>query len=368
MSNTSPHILFDCLNIRRGGGVTVAARLIDRFSLRGWEVTVLVATSDVADTMAKIDGGKVIVVLRPHLVSQVKCLWFRHFGFSKFAMKLGTDLVFSFNYWTPYRGRQITYHINATPFFRFREIWKLVGLRRSIVQPLYSGLAVCKSTANYFESQYLMDLANRRYSNNINYPSVHYIGIDFPCNRPVRTNFSPGIITITSGGAHKRNDLVIELHRRLKSSGVEISLIIGGSREAIESSLSKSDLDYTREQESVRFIGYVSRSELYSQLSNATALVSCSEVESFFMVPLEAMSVGCPVICGRFASIEESVGTAGIVTKAGDITEMERWVVRLLDESVREKWSNDCLEWSKKFNAKDCSELIVSEVTRLVGA
>jgi len=144
-----------------------------------------------------------------------------------------------------------------------KEVRRLVGFSRAIVQPLYSSLAIKRSKANFFESQYLKHLAQERYNNIINNASVYYIGIDIPSKLPSRKSNKPSIITITSGGMHKRNDLVIELHRRLRSSGLDISLIIVGNNDAIKSSLSNEDNHYIESENSVESAGYLSREELW---------------------------------------------------------------------------------------------------------
>ena len=109
----------------------------------------------------------------------------------------------------------------------------------------------------------------------------------------------------------------------------------------------------------------MSRDELYTELCNATALVSCSEVESFFMVPLEAMAVGCPVICSDFSSIRESVGNAGIVCVPGDLADMEFWFKKLLNGEVRSCWSLKSIDWASKFDSSDCSQSIVDSVSEI---
>ena len=360
-------IVFDCLNIKRGGGETVALRLIEQFATDGFVVHAIIVAESLKANIELLSNDRITVHYFPVLASTIKCLSFRHVRFQNFVSELAGDIVFSFNYWTPWRGMQVTYHINATPFFPTKEVKRLVGTVRSVVQPLYSKLAITRSEINIFESYYLLDLAVNRYGKSqIVNPEVLYTGIDMPVQTQRRTNLIPRIISVTSGASHKRNDLVVELHRRLQSSGFDVELMFVGDEKAIEKSLRSIDVEYVRSSSLIRFLGYLSREKLYAELAEATVLVSCSEVESFFMVPVEAMAVGCPVICSDFSSIRESVGDAGIVTTAGDIDQMERWVIRLLDESVRDKWSSDCITWSKKFNAKDCSELIVSTVTSLV--
>ena len=367
MSESENTICFDCLNIKGGGGITVASRVVERFALRGWKVYVLVASDMLKSDIEALENNNISVHFVPEGGSTLNCIIYRYTRFSNFASRMNTDVVFSFNYWTPWHGLQVTYHINATPFFSVKKIQKLVGITRAIVQPYYSRLAIRKSTRNFFESKYLLSLANDRYGpDHIKDPLVRYIGIDTPGILPPRSRLKPTIISITSGATHKRNDLVVELHRRLNDRGIDVDLTFGGNRNAIEGSLSLADQNYVRSVGNVKFLGYVSRETLYKELANSTALVSCSEVESFFMVPLEAMSVGCPVICSNFTSIGESVGDAGIVCAAGDLEEMENWFIRLTDEMTRDHWSKKSIDWASGFTSTECSELIVDAVADVV--
>lgn len=367
MSDNPLTICFDCLNIKGGGGATVAGRLIQHFAASGWVVHVVVASDVLIKDIGQSDNEAINIHHLPALTSTVKCLIYRHTRFSKLAASVSADVVFSFNYWTPWKGLQVTYHINATPFFAQEKIRELVGLSRSLIQPYYSRLAVKNSDKNLFESEYLLALARERYrKSGIQQPYVRYIGIDSPKVLPDRTSNKASIISITSGAAHKRNDLVLELHRRLNRNGAAVDLLLGGNRDSIVSSLSTEDLEYVKDNQNVRFLGYVSRTVLYSELRNATALVSCSEVESFFMVPLEAMAVGCPVVCSNFSSIRESVGDAGIVCDAGDLVEMERQVTLLFNSETRSLWSQKSLDWASRFKSDDCAAKIQSSVSTLV--
>ena len=92
-------------------------------------------------------------------------------------------------------------------------------------------------------------------------------------------------------------------------------------------------------------------------------LVSFSELESFFMVPLEAMSTGCPSITTNVSSIVESVGDAGIIIDKGDVQAAKKKVISLLDLKTRESYSVKAQEWAASFEAEKCSDMIVQKVT-----
>ena len=195
-----------------------------------------------------------------------------------------------------------------------------------------------------------------------------YIGIDIPKNISPQDDITPAIITVTSGARHKKNDLLIDLHKKLASDGHNIGLVIGGfgKEKAIRGSLTPENNDYIDTQNNIRFLGYCTREELYQELASAIVLVSFSELESFFMVPLEAMAVGCPTITTNVSSIKESVGDAGIVVNPGDVDKASDWVKKLLQTEVRETWASKAQSWADGFDSDDCANRIVKSVNQLL--
>ena len=74
--STRPHIAIDALNLARGGGVVVMARLAEAFARAGWQVTVL-ASRPIFDTHALPDG--VTLSMHPEAAGAVKSALFRRF-------------------------------------------------------------------------------------------------------------------------------------------------------------------------------------------------------------------------------------------------------------------------------------------------
>jgi glycosyltransferase involved in cell wall biosynthesis len=62
----------------------------------------------------------------------------------------------------------------------------------------------------------------------------------------------------------------------------------------------------------------------------AAAFVYPSRYEGFGIPPLEAMSLGCPVICGRTSSIPEVVGNAGEYFDPDDVDSLRTAIERVL--------------------------------------
>jgi glycosyltransferase involved in cell wall biosynthesis len=98
--------------------------------------------------------------------------------------------------------------------------------------------------------------------------------------------------------------------------------------------------------DSIDWLGFLGRSDLVEELDRSLALISPSRVESFAMVPLEAMARGLPVIVTSEASMPESVGSAGIMVDAGDPAQFADAAVSLTDESTWTERSRLGREWA----------------------
>ncbi len=67
----------------------------------------------------------------------------------------------------------------------------------------------------------------------------------------------------------------------------------------------------------------------------ASAFVYPSKYEGFGIPPLEAMSLGCPVICSNTSSIPEVVGSAGEYFDPSDVQSIRRALERVLESKSR---------------------------------
>jgi glycosyltransferase involved in cell wall biosynthesis len=79
----------------------------------------------------------------------------------------------------------------------------------------------------------------------------------------------------------------------------------------------------------VIFTGYLPREEMGRVLRDAVCLVYPSRYEGFGFPPLEAMSVGCPVIASDIAALRETIGKAGLLVPSGDARAIVRAFLQL---------------------------------------
>lgn len=81
--------------------------------------------------------------------------------------------------------------------------------------------------------------------------------------------------------------------------------------------------------EHVHFIGYVTGAQLYGLYKNALAFVFPSINEGFGMPPIEAMSLGTPVITSNISSMAEVAGEAALLVDPYDLNDIARAMERI---------------------------------------
>lgn len=358
------HLLIDALNLARGGGVVVMSRLALAFASAGYRVTVL-AARDLPET--GLAGSSVDTLVVPAARGALRATLYRRFRLNARAHDLGADAVLGFNYHSQVALPQVTYHINVIPFLKLAARASAIGYPRAMMQGLAARAALRRSTANMFESDYIRSLAARS-GTLIRNPVVAHIGAEFVDQAPGNTGqrLKGPFLTVTSGARHKRNDLTLAFFRGILAEEPDAKLGIIGDTDAIRASLSPEDRDFVDATSSVTFHGYVGRGDLYALLAKAKALIVFSELESFFMVAIEAMSVGCPVIAADNSSIRESVGAAGLLVPAGDV-DAAVLAARELDTAEafarREKAGRD---WASAFDANRCARDFVAAFERKI--
>lgn len=82
----------------------------------------------------------------------------------------------------------------------------------------------------------------------------------------------------------------------------------------------------------VVFTGYVSAEDKAALYAGSDAFVFPSLYEGFGMPPLEAMHLGCPVVCANAASLPEIVGQAAELVDPLDDADIARGIRRLLSD------------------------------------
>jgi glycosyltransferase involved in cell wall biosynthesis len=102
---------------------------------------------------------------------------------------------------------------------------------------------------------------------------------------------------------------------------------------------------------SVRFLGYVSDSELACLYRHAVALVFASLYEGFGLPPLEAMASGCPVIASDVTSVPEVCADAALYVDPYSVDDIVRGMSIVLESAaLQEELRSAGLERAQKFS------------------
>ncbi len=116
----------------------------------------------------------------------------------------------------------------------------------------------------------------------------------------------------------------------------------------------------------VRFIGRVSEDNKPLLMAAARLFIYPSAYEGFGLDPLEAMSVGCPVVSSSGGSLKEVVGDAGLLVPPGDEAAMTAAIVHAwqdadLRSNLSQKGKQRALRFTWERTAQQ-TQLLYSEV------
>lgn len=309
--------------MRPGGGLTVVKILTERLLREsGADIEVVVGDADAGDVLRRsfaTDPRVRVRMFMPSaspvvrmLASKAWFLWWSAFG-------TRSKVLFSINFWQPALCRTVVYHVNLLNFMRLESDDRAKRIRDA------DALLACRfASLNAFESRFLLNAARARSVRPIRNAQILYVGIDRVFDVP---SFSPTaspelgrLALVSSTQPHKDNEtclralaLLTQLH-----SDVPWHLHVFGGQ-----AIAQWDRFFMRADElgvsaSVTVHGPVPKTELARALSVSVCLMLASRVESFAMVPLEAMACGCPAIATDEASMPESLGDAAIMVAAGD--------------------------------------------------
>lgn len=165
----------------------------------------------------------------------------------------------------------------------------------------------------------------------------------------VRHGLVQGLYAFAVGSANPNKNLMglMKAATVLRPSGIQIA-IAGGINSRIF-----SESEYP--SDSVRRLGVVSDAELRTLYENAGCFVFPSFYEGFGLPPLEALTLGCPVIVSRMAALPEVFGGAAAYCdpySAVDIAAQIRQVMTGDDESAPERRK----AYAAQFTWERCAE------------
>lgn len=131
------------------------------------------------------------------------------------------------------------------------------------------------------------------------------------------------VVIIGSAVPHKNAGLVIGLADRLAGVGLRVAVVGMSDPRVFKDAVPRQDAT------NVTWLGRLSDEELAALLRDCLCLAFPSFVEGFGLPPLEAMSIGCPVVVSDRASLPEICGDAALYASPDDADAWFERFVRL---------------------------------------
>jgi len=140
---------------------------------------------------------------------------------------------------------------------------------------------------------------------------------------------------------HKNHLRLIETLKIIKEEkNAKINLVLVGNPGANNENYKKV-MDLVKElsiEDQIFHLGYVTDKEIVALYKKSTALVFPTLIGPTSIPPLEAMTLGIPVLCSNLFSMPEEVGDAGMLFNPFNPMDMAEKIYKVWsDESLREK-------------------------------
>ncbi|KEF39754.1 glycosyltransferase [Schinkia azotoformans MEV2011] len=115
------------------------------------------------------------------------------------------------------------------------------------------------------------------------------------------------------------------------------------------------------------YVGYVNEQELRSLYENATCFVYPSKYEGFGLPPLEAMSMGCPVILSTAASLPEVYGESVLYCDPNDSYSLVKQLIKIYsDENLKKQLIQEGIDHAKSFRWQTCAQQVFAAIEEVL--
>jgi glycosyltransferase involved in cell wall biosynthesis len=165
--------------------------------------------------------------------------------------------------------------------------------------------------------------------------------LDQPTN-PSKPGTGPpveGPYVLALGTVEPRKDLptLVRAFDRVAGEAADVRLVVAGA-EGWGAEAFRQALYSAKHRDRIVRLGFVSPSDRSALLRHAVVYAYPSLYEGFGLPPLEAMSVGVPVLTTTAGALPEVVGDAAVMTAPGDSDAMASALAQLLtDEALRRR-------------------------------
>jgi len=136
----------------------------------------------------------------------------------------------------------------------------------------------------------------------------------------------PYVLAVGSASHHKNFRLVLEAIRLLK--GADYDVVSVGATLPVFQAAERAMPDF------VRRVGYVDDDDLKGLFRHAACFVFPSLYEGYGLPPVEAMTLGCPVLAASLPSVREACGDAALYFRPTSAAELGEVLGRVMGDSA----------------------------------
>ena len=177
----------------------------------------------------------------------------------------------------------------------------------------------------------------------------------------------PYFLYVGGYDSRKGLEVMLELYLRLRRAGALTSrLVFTGTRQPLSPSF-RQNMDEALRRGWAEEKGYLDDATLARCFKQARALIYPSRFEGFGLPPLEAMSLGCPVLTTPRTSLPEVCGDAVLYADPGDAEEFgRRWTALEHDAALRQDLKERGLRRAAQFSWDRSARLFLDAVNSLL--
>lgn len=325
-------ILFDArwINVTKPDGITRYSReLIKGLSQLGDDITLLVSSEKQLQGLPKL---KYIQTRPPTHYSEINQ--------ARRLNKHDFDVVYTPHYLFGGAGREfklIRTVLDLIPFHhknkQSRLIWKV----------FHSNMFFLKKLINDSDALVTISETVKKQLHKYTKLNISVILCAPTSLRSSREKAAKELLYIGRYEPYKNVETLIRAMKQLP----EYELILAGNcppeRKKILSSM-------TSDKSQVKFIGIISDQDYQDKLNKVFAMVNASKEEGFGLQLVEAMSVGCPVVCSDIDIFKEIVGSSGLYFDPMDSAKLVDNIRHLEKAKNWQKISTESIRASKKYN------------------
>lgn len=166
----------------------------------------------------------------------------------------------------------------------------------------------------------------------------------------------PYVLAVSSASYHKNFRLVVEAVGMLGAADYDV-VIVGGSASVFRPLSDEGAAPVTR-------LGYVDDADLKALFRDAACFVFPSLYEGYGLPPVEAMTLGCPVLASNLPSVREACGAAALYFRPNSPAEFGELLTHVMqDGTLRDTLRQRGYARVQRYSWRDTAARLLGEIS-----